>query len=334
MEVKNSLTQQNGERRLSFSEAINTPMYLGLVKNALRDDNKVTRFVTTVVSAVSATPALQKCEVPTIISSALQGEALGLSPSPSLGEYAIVPYGVGWDKTTQSYKSYKAQFQIMTNGVVMLAMRSGVYEDLDAIEIREGEYKGKDKRTGKPVIEFIEDDDERESKAIIGYYAYFKLLNGFFKSIYLPKIKVIEHAKRFSKAFDYDVYMKVQNGEKLKDWKEESKAETPWIQHFDTMAKNLALRKVLKNAPKSIEMRTAEEYEEKNENTIAEVFATPTEAQNDFFGTTEEQPLIESNETEGNAENVTAEPEGKKTTKTRKNKEETETAEQADFFQQ
>lgn len=334
MEVKNSLTQQNGERRLSFSEAINTPMYLGLVKNALRDDNKVTRFVTTVVSAVSATPALQKCEVPTIISSALQGEALGLSPSPSLGEYAIVPYGVGWDKTTQSYKSYKAQFQIMTNGVVMLAMRSGVYEDLDAIEIREGEYKGKDKRTGKPVIEFIEDDDERESKAIIGYYAYFKLLNGFFKSIYLPKIKVIEHAKRFSKAFDYDVYMKIQNGEKLKDWKEESKAETPWIQHFDTMAKNLALRKVLKNAPKSIEMRTAEEYEEKNENTIAEVFATPTEAQNDFFGTTEEQPLIQGHESEGNAKNVTDETEGKKITKTRKKKEETKTAEQADFFQQ
>ena len=37
MEVKNSLTQQNGEKRLSFSEAINTPMYLGLVKNALRE---------------------------------------------------------------------------------------------------------------------------------------------------------------------------------------------------------------------------------------------------------------------------------------------------------
>ena len=322
MEVKNSLVEKDGNQKLSFSQAINTPTFLGLIKNALRDDAKVTRFVTTVVSAVSATPALQKCEVPSIISSALQGEALGLSPSPSLGEYAIVPYGVGWDANTKSYKSYKAQFQIMTNGVVMLAMRSGVYEDLDAIEIREGEYKGKDKRTGKPVIEFIEDDDERESKAIIGYYAYFKLLNGFFKSIYLPKVKVIEHAKRFSKAFDYEVYMKIQNGEKLKDWKEESKAETPWIQHFDTMAKNLALRKVLKNAPKSIEMRTAEEYEEKNENTIAEVL-TPTDAQNDFFAVEEEQPPMIETSTES-----TEQP---KETKTRKKK---ETPEQQDFFQE
>ena len=311
MEVKNSLVEKDGNQKLSFSQAINTPTFLGLIKNALRDEAKVTRFVTTVVSAVSANPALQKCEVPSIISSALQGEALGLSPSPSLGEYAIVPYGVGWDTGTKSYKSYKAQFQIMTNGVVMLAMRSGVYEDLDAIEIREGEYKGKDKRTGKPVIEFIEDDDERESKAIIGYYAYFKLLNGFFKSIYLPKIKVIEHAKRFSKAFDYEVYLKIQNGEEL-GWKEAKSAETPWIQHFDSMAKNLALRKVLKNAPKSIEMRTAEEYEEKNENTIAEVF-TPTDAQNDFFAVQEEQPPMIETSTEST--------EQQKETKTRKKKE-------------
>lgn len=327
MQVNNSLSTSNGEKRLSFSESINTPMYLGLIKNALRDDNKVTRFVTTVVSAVSATPALQKCEVPTIISSALQGEALGLSPSPSLGEYAIVPYGVGWDSARREFKSYKAQFQMMTNGLIMLAMRSGQYEDLDAIEIRGGEYKGKDKRTGKPVIEFIEDDDERESKNIIGYYAYFKLLNGFFKSVYLPKIKVIEHAKRYSKAFDYNVYMKVQNGEAFKDWKEEQKAETPWIQHFDTMAKNLALRKVLKNAPKSIEMRTAEEYEEKNETSVADVFATPTDAQNDFFRVQEQPLAIEENTAPEEAKEETE----NKTTKTRKKK---ETPEQSDFFQE
>lgn len=319
MEVKNNLVEKDGSQKLSFSQAINTPKFLGLIKNALRDENKVTRFVTTVVSAVSSTPALQKCEIPTIISSALQGEALELSPSPSLGEYAIVPYGVGWDKTINDYRTYKAQFQIMTNGVVQLAMRSGVYEDLDAIEIREGEYKGKDKRTGKPVIEFIEDDDERETKAVIGYYAYFKLLNGFFKSIYLPKAKVVEHAKQYSKAFDYDIYLKVQNGEKLKDWKEENKAESPWIKHFDSMAKNLALRKVLKNAPKSIEMKTAEEYEEKNES-IADVF-TSTDAQNDFFAV-QESPMIESDNE--SAEQV-------KETKTRKKK---ETPEQQEFFQQ
>ena len=321
MEVKNSLVGTDGNQKLSFSEAINLPSYKRLIANALRDEGRATRFVTTVVSAVSATPALQKCEVPSIISSALQGEALNLSPSPSLGEYAIVPYGEKWDAQLQDFKTYKAKFQIMTNGICQLAMRSGQYEDLDAMEIREGEYKGKDKRTGKPVIEFIEDDDERESKAIIGYYAYFKLLNGFFKSIYLPKAKVIEHAKRFSKAFNYEVYLKVQNGEEL-SWKETKSAETPWIQHFDSMAKNLALRKVLKNAPKSIEMRTAEEYEEKNENTIAEVL-TPTDAQNDFFAVQEEQPPM--------IETVTEETEQPKETKTRKKK---ETPEQQGFLPQ
>lgn len=335
--VSNSLTKEQ-DKKVSFSQAINTDMYLGLIRNALRDENKVTRFVTTIVSAVSVSPAIQKCETASIIATALQGEALGLSPSPSLGEYAIVPYGVGWDSVKKDYKAYKAQFQIMTNGIIQLAMRTGLYEDLDALEIREGEYKGKDKRTGKPVIEFIEDDDERETKAIIGYYAYFKLLNGFFKSVYLPKSTVVNHAIRYSKAFDYEIYKKVVNGEKLNGWKEENKAETPWIQHFDTMAKNLALRKVLKNAPKSIEMRTAEEYEEKANN-IADVFVSSAEAQAEFFNNSEENILPEP-ENAGQTD-FTKEPadaqvvseENKPTSKgTKKAKENKETVAQADFF--
>lgn len=290
--VSNSLTNKP-DNKVSFSQAINTDMYLGLIRNALRDENKVTRFVTSIVSVVSINPALQKCETASIISAALQGEALRLSPSPSLGEYAIIPRGVKWDNEKQEYSSYKAQFQIMTNGKIQLAMRTGLYEDLDALEIREGEYKGKDKRTGKPVIEFIEDDEEREEKAIIGYYAYFKLLNGFFKSVYLPKATVINHAIIHSDAFDYEIYKKVVNGEKLNGWKEEKKAETPWIQYFDDMAKNLALRKVLKNAPKSVEMRTAEEYEDKANN-IAEVFASSADAQAAFFDKNEDNSLPEN----------------------------------------
>lgn len=320
MEVKNSLVNDTQEK-MTFSQAIKTEQYQKLISTTLRDPKRANRFVASVVSAVSANPLLQDCTPQSILSSALQGEALELSPSQTLGEYYLVPY----KKTVKDIKGNfvkisLCQFQIGTAGRIQLAMRTGLYRDLDAMEIREGEYKGKDKRTGKPVIEFIEDDDERESKAIIGYYAYYELLNGFFKAIYLPKAKVIEHAKRFSKSFNYEVYLKVKNGEEL-DWQEKSKAETPWIQHFDEMAKNLALRKVLKNAPKSIEMRTAEEYEEKNENTIAEVL-TPTDAQNDFFAVQEEQPPM--------IETVTEETEQSKETKTRKKK---ETPEQQDFFQ-
>jgi recombination protein RecT len=205
----------------------------------------------------------------------------------------MVPYGSKWNSQLGDYESYKAQFQIMTNGRVQLAMRTAQYEELDTIEVREGEYKGKDKRTGKPIIDFIEDDDLRESKPIIGYYAYFKLLNGFFKCVYVPKSKAIAHATRFSKAFDPVLYDKIQRGEKLNGGKEEKKAETPWIQHFDTMACNLALRMLLKNAPKSIEMKTAEEKEAEIENEgLASALAVDREAtEAEFFdGTGDDEP--------------------------------------------
>lgn len=280
MAVTNSLTTTS--KKLPFSKAIETDTYKNLINSSIQNEKARNRFITAVMSAVSANPNLQKCDAATVLTSALQGEAIGLSPSPALGEYAIVPYGKKWNAEKGDYESYTAQFQIMTGGKVQLAMRSGQYTELDAIEVREGEYKGKDRKTGKAILEFIEDDEVREKTPIVGYYAYFKLVNGFFKCVYWSKTRVIEHAKRYSKAFNYDVFKKVQNGEKLNGWKEETAASTPWIQHFDTMACNLMLRQVLKNAPKSIEMRTVEEIEEKNDADLSSVI-TPEETANDFF---------------------------------------------------
>ena len=338
MAVNNSLApQQEGGKKMTFSQAIQLPAYQNLINSTLKDPKRANRFIASVVSAVSANPTLQKCEPATVLSAALQGEALELSPSPALGEYAMVPYGSKWNSQLGDYESYKAQFQIMTGGRLQLAYRSGQYKDLDVIEIREGEYKGKDKRTGKPVIDFIEDDDLRETKPIIGYYAYFELLNGFFKCIYVPKSKAIAHATRFSKAFDPVLYDKIQRGEQLNGWKEEKKAETPWIQHFDTMACNLALRMLLKNAPKSIEMKTAEEKEAEIENEgLASALAVDQEAtEAEFFdgtGDDEAETTEESSvaETEAKTEKK---PRSKKANTSGANFAETPTYEgQADFF--
>lgn len=293
MAVTNSLAKSGGNT--PFSVAIQSDAYQKLINSAIRDEKRKNRFITAVMAAVSANPSLQKCNAATVLSAALQGEALELSPSPAMGEYAIVPYGQGWNAQKGDYESYTAQFQIMTEGRVQLAMRTGLFAELDVMTIKEGEYKGRDKFTGKPSFQFIEDDAERDKKPTIGYYAYFKLLNGFFKSRYFSKETVIEHAKRYSKAFDYDLYLKVEKGEEIKDWKLKKKAETPWIATFDKMACNFALREVLKKAPKSIEMRIAEEESEKEVPQITELLTPPKpetqeSIEDDFFGNTEELP--------------------------------------------
>lgn len=195
-------------------------------------------FITSIISAVSTNPNLAKCEHSTILSAAMQGASLKLSPSNQLGHYYLVPY--------DDNKNHRvvAQFQMGYKGYIQLAMRSGQYRDLDVMDIREGEYKGKDKYTGKPVIEFIEDDDAREELPIVGYFAYFELLNGFRKSLYWSKAKMEKHAMQYSKGYASDI--------------KKGNQYTFWSKDFNGMAFKTMLRQLLsKWAVMSIEMQTA-----------------------------------------------------------------------------
>lgn len=196
------------------------------------------KFITSLISLVSNNPAIAECEHSTILSSALLGESLKLSPSPQLGQFYIVPFND--NKNGRKV----AQFQIGYKGYIQLAMRSGQYRDLDVIEVRQGEYKGKDSFTGKPRIEFIEDDNERLQLPIVGYFAYFELLNGFRKSIYWSKEKMEQHALTYSQAYKTDI---------KKGWK-----MSFWSKDFDAMAFKTLLRQLIsKWGIMSIDFQTA-----------------------------------------------------------------------------
>lgn len=196
------------------------------------------KFITSLISLVSNNPMLAECEHSTILSSALLGESLKLSPSPQLGQYYMVPFND--NKNGRKV----AQFQIGYKGYIQLAMRSGQYRDLDVIEVREGEYKGKDAFTGKAKVEFIEDDNERLKLPIIGYFAYFELLNGFRKSLYWTKEKMEQHALTYSQAYKTDV---------KKGWN-----MSFWSKDFDGMAFKTMLRQLIsKWGIMSVEFQTA-----------------------------------------------------------------------------
>ena len=141
-----------------FSVVIQSDMYKKLINNTLGDPERSKRFIASISSAVATNPNLQQCEAGTILSGALLGESLNLSPSPQLGHYYLVPYKNNKSGVTE------AQFQLGWHGYYQLAIRSGQYKDLDVIEIKEGEYLGRDKQTGKQKFEFIEDEYERISE--------------------------------------------------------------------------------------------------------------------------------------------------------------------------
>ena len=189
-----------------FSVAIQTDAYKKLINNTLGDPKRANKFIASISSAVATNPQLQKCDAGSILSGALLGEALNLSPSPQLGQFFLVPY----DKKQKINGEWvvvesNAQFQLGYKGYIQLAIRSGQYKDIDVIDVREGEYLGRDKTTGKHQFEFIEDEVERENKPIIGYMAYFEYLNGFYKNIYWSKEKMQKHALEYSQAYASDV---------------------------------------------------------------------------------------------------------------------------------
>lgn len=236
MAVNNSLANSNQKRRLGMTAYLNQDAVKAQI-NSILGGKRGTAFISSIVSAVQATPALQECTNPSILSAALLGESLNLSNSPSLGQFWIIPYN-------NKKKGVKeAQFQLGANGYKQLAMRTGQYKDIDFIAIHEGEYKGRDKFTGKQVFEFLEDDDERDSLPVIGYLAYFELLNGFRKSVYWTKNKMEAHADKYSMAFDLDTYRKIQEGKiPQKDmWKYSSY----WYSNFEGMAEKTLIKHLL-----------------------------------------------------------------------------------------
>ena len=91
MAVNNSLQSRSGGKP-KFSVAIQTPMYQKLVNDTLGDPDRARRFVAAISSAVAVNPSLQECDAGTVLTAALLGESLNLSPSPQLGQYYMVPY--------------------------------------------------------------------------------------------------------------------------------------------------------------------------------------------------------------------------------------------------
>lgn len=245
MSVNNSLAKK--ENRLGFSAYVTQDAVKKRINEVIGGKNGI-RFISSIVSAVQSNPKLTECTNASILSAALQGEALNLPASPQLGYYYLVPYNKKVKHKDANGRDVEetikeAQFQLSAKGYKQLAMRSGQYLDIDVIYIHEGEYLGRDKYTGKQKFEFIEDDDERESRPIIGYLAYFEMLNGFRKQMYWTKAKMENHADKYSQAFSIASAKKLAEGKIPKNelWKYSSY----WYTSFDEMAEKTMIRQLL-----------------------------------------------------------------------------------------
>lgn len=242
------------QHRVQFQAFIKNENVLKNISETLGSETKTKRFVASVISAVSMNQALQECQAPTIISAALLGESLDLSPSPQLGHYYLVPF-----KDNRA-GVINATFQLGYKGYIQLAIRSGQYKKMNVIAIKEGELISYNPLDEELQVELIEDEYEREQRPTIGYYAMFELINGFRKTMYWSKRKMMAHAEKYSTAFKFnggaEALKKLENGEIPE--KELWKYSSFWFKDFDGMAFKTMLRQLIsKWGIMSIEMQSA-----------------------------------------------------------------------------
>jgi len=211
------------------------------------------QFVSSVVSMVNADKTMQMAfyEAPmTVIQAALKAASFDLPIDQNLGYAYIVPF--------KNYKKdigksvYEATFILGWKGMHQLALRTGAYKTINVIDVREGELESYNRLTEEVKINFIEDEEERESKPVIGYLGYYRLVNGAEKTIYMSIKQIEAHEQKFRKSQNMG-----------KGWRED----------FDAMARKTVYRKLIgKWGVMSIDYRTVGEGQQ-----IADALAADAE---------------------------------------------------------
>ena len=231
MAVQNQLAKS--KQRLGLSAYLTQDAVKNQI-NSIIGGKDGQRFITSIVSAVNANPALKECTNQSILSGALLGESLKLSPSPQLGQYYLVPF----NNNKEGIK--EAQFQLGYKGYIQLAIRSGQYKKINVLAIKEGELEYFDPLNEEIKVNLIQDFAARESAKTIGYYAMFEYVNGFRKAIYWSREQMENHALTYSMGY------------------KAKKGYTFWEKNFDAMAYKTMLRQLIsKWGVMSIEMQAA-----------------------------------------------------------------------------
>ena len=199
--------RQGKDNFINIYERVNMANEITTLKKYLKSDgvldgfkmiigDHVGAFTNSIINLVSQSDKLQKCSPESIIVAAKRAATLGLLIDRSLGFAAIVPYG------------NEAQFQMQYKGYIQLAIRTGNYRGIDALEIYADELESYNRITNEllftPQMEHKQRDDGL-SEHIVGYYGWFELHTGFRCERFISHKEALRHAKAYSNSYQYDL---------------------------------------------------------------------------------------------------------------------------------
>ncbi|MFF1179892.1 recombinase RecT [Streptococcus pyogenes] len=218
-----------------------------------------TQFAVSILSVLQGSQSLKSASNESIYAAAMKAAVLNLPIEPSLGRAYLVPY------------KGQAQFQLGYKGLIELAQRSGQYKNINAGIVYKSQLISYNPLFEELILDFSKPQDE-----IVGYFAAFKLFNGFEKVSFWTVEKVTAHGKKFSKSF----------------------ASGPWKTDFDAMAQKTILKDILsKYGPLSVEMQKAidEDNQDSTISTPKDITPQETNSLDDLIGHQNENKDAPSN---------------------------------------
>ena len=211
-------------------------------------------FVASLIDLYTGDLSLQKCKPQAVVAEALRAATLHLPLNRALGFAYIIVFNnsVKDPETGQWTKVPTPTFVPGWKGYVQLAQRTAQYKCINTDVVYEGELRTSDKLTG-----MIDISGKKTSDKIIGYFAYFKLMNGFEKMFYVSIEDMAKYALRYSPSFKgqnkptVDALIKsAQSGQ--------TSSKVGWEGNFNEMAKKTCIRQLFsKFGYLSIEMMNA-----------------------------------------------------------------------------
>lgn len=255
-----------------FNRTITNPKTQEYLQNVLSE--KKNSFVNNITALVSNNQKLQECEPLSLMYAGIKATALDLPLDANLGFAYVIPF------RNNRENKFEAQFQMGYKGFIQLAIRSGQFKTINVTEVKEGELIEWDMLSGEVKFKAL---PNREELKTIGYAAYFRLTNGFEKTLYSTVESIEKHAKKYSQTYSSSNQY-VQKSSK-------------WNTDFEAMAKKTVLKLLLSRfAPLSVEMQSA----------IINDQSIITEKGNKYVDNDTDIVVAEEIENNGNKEVITA----------------------------
>lgn len=187
-------------------------------------DKNAASFGTSIMQIVNSNAMLLDAEPMSIFNAACMAATLNLPVNNNLGFAYIVPY--------RNKGRVEAQFQLGYKGFIQLAQRSGQFKRINTCPVYDTDAEEDVYQRLTSLI------PRKPSGQIIGYIAYFQLLNGYEANLTMTMEELEAHAKRYSQTY--------------------KRGFGVWADNFEAMAKKTVIKLLLsQQAPLSIDMQKA-----------------------------------------------------------------------------